>query len=147
MSLFSEKMSLTCPFGHLGEKPVGVVRAYVQLDDGRYFSDWRRCSWTTPTLMKRWCVPSCTSSIRTSQGWRSVRSPAVLRPEQRWLPFLAPGLPLPVPVPVRVGEPSARFPRTWTVARWVDGEPADHVPITSPQAAGTLAGFQIGRAS
>lgn len=72
---------------------------------------------------------------------RTPRAPSLLRTEQRWLPFLAPGLPLPVPVPVRVGEPSARFPRTWTVARWVDGEPADHVPITSPQAAGTLAGF------
>jgi aminoglycoside phosphotransferase (APT) family kinase protein len=42
---------------------------------------------------------------------------------------------------VRVGEPSARFPKTWTVALWVDGEPADRAPISSPEAAGTLAGF------
>jgi aminoglycoside phosphotransferase (APT) family kinase protein len=47
----------------------------------------------------------------------------------------------PVPVPVRVGEPRARFPKTWTVVRWVDGEPADQAPISSPRAAGTLAGF------
>jgi aminoglycoside phosphotransferase (APT) family kinase protein len=72
---------------------------------------------------------------------RTPRAPSLLRTEQRWLPFLAPGLPLPVPVPVRVGEPSARFPHTWTVALWVDGEPSDHVPITSPRAAGALAGF------
>ena len=32
------------------------------------------------------------------------------RHEQRWLPVLAPGLPLPVPAPVIVGVPSAQFP-------------------------------------
>jgi aminoglycoside phosphotransferase (APT) family kinase protein len=72
---------------------------------------------------------------------RTPRAPSLLRTEQQWLPLLAPGLPLPVPVPVRAGEPSARFPQPWTVARWVDGEPADHTPISSPKAAGTLAGF------
>jgi aminoglycoside phosphotransferase (APT) family kinase protein len=72
---------------------------------------------------------------------RTPRAPSLLRTEQRWLPALAPSLPLPVPTPVRVGEPSARFPRTWTVARWVHGEPADHSPISSPGAADTLAGF------
>src|ERR1035438_2201608 len=66
---------------------------------------------------------------------RTPRAPSLLRTEQRWLPFLALGLPLPVPVPVRAGEPSARFPKPWTVARWVDGEPADHTPISSPKAA------------
>src|ERR1039457_1400017 len=72
---------------------------------------------------------------------RTPRAPSLLRTEQRRLPFLAPGLPLPVQVPVRAGEPSARFPKPWTVARWVDGGPADHTPISSPGAAGTLAGF------
>lgn len=72
---------------------------------------------------------------------RTPRGPYLLRTEQQWLPALAAGLPLPVPVPVRVGEPSARFPKTWTVVRWVAGEPADLSPITSPAAAGRLAGF------
>src|SRR5690348_9135322 len=72
---------------------------------------------------------------------RTPRAPSLLRAEHRWLPVLAPSLPLPVPVPIRVGEPSARFPATWIVARWVDGEPADLTPITSPQAADSLAGF------
>ena len=72
---------------------------------------------------------------------RTPRAPSLLRTEQRWLPSLAPSLPLPVPSPVRVGEPSARFPQTWTVARWVHGEPADRAPISSPRAADTLAGF------
>ncbi|MFF9426163.1 aminoglycoside phosphotransferase family protein [Streptomyces sp. NPDC014746] len=73
---------------------------------------------------------------------RTERAPDLLRKELRWLPHLAPLLPLPVPVPVRAGEPSARFPGTWTVARWVPGEPADAVPVTrGGHAAGTLAGF------
>jgi aminoglycoside phosphotransferase (APT) family kinase protein len=72
---------------------------------------------------------------------RTPRAPGLLRTEQRWLPLLAPDLPLPVPVPVRAGEPSERFPRTWTVTRWVAGEPADRAPVTSPRAAAALAGF------
>lgn len=50
-------------------------------------------------------------------------------PERQWLPVLADRLPLPTPVPLRVGEPSERFPHTWTVVRWVPGEPADHHPL------------------
>ncbi|MET8885019.1 phosphotransferase [Streptomyces rubiginosohelvolus] len=41
---------------------------------------------------------------------RTERAPELQRKECRWLPHLAPRLPLPVPRPVRVGEPSARFP-------------------------------------
>ncbi|MFK0243205.1 aminoglycoside phosphotransferase family protein [Amycolatopsis azurea] len=72
---------------------------------------------------------------------RTERAPALLRTEQRWLPVLAERLPLPTPVPVRVGEPSDLFEHTWTITRWVDGEPADRAPITRADAAGTLAGF------
>ncbi|MET9020077.1 phosphotransferase [Actinopolymorpha sp. NPDC004070] len=73
---------------------------------------------------------------------RTPRAPALLQKEARWLPVLAPGFPLPVPVPVRVGEPSARFPRPWMVTRWVPGEPADRVPISrGAHAAQTLAAF------
>lgn len=73
---------------------------------------------------------------------RTARAPALLRKEFRWLPALAPGLPLPVPTPVRIGEPSARFPGTWTVATWVHGEPADRVPVARGEhAADALAAF------
>lgn len=73
---------------------------------------------------------------------RTERAPELLRKERRWLPALAPLLPLPVPVPVRAGEPSPRFPRTWTVARWVPGGPGDVTPVTrGDHAADALAGF------
>ena len=62
--------------------------------------------------------------------------------ERRWLPVLAPLLPLPVPTPVRFGEPSERFPKHWTVMTWVPGEPLDHASISrGAHAADTLAGF------
>jgi aminoglycoside phosphotransferase (APT) family kinase protein len=44
--------------------------------------------------------------------------------EQRWLPVLAPRLPLPIPQPVARGEPDAGYPYAWSVYRWLDGEPA-----------------------
>jgi aminoglycoside phosphotransferase (APT) family kinase protein len=74
---------------------------------------------------------------------RRPRAPGLLRTERRWLPILAADLPLPVPVPVRAGEPSDRFPETWTIARWVDGSPADIAPISDPRSADTLAGFLL----
>ena len=42
--------------------------------------------------------------------------------EQHWLPVLAPQLPLSVPVPLGRGEPSAAFPRPWSVYRWIEGD-------------------------
>jgi aminoglycoside phosphotransferase (APT) family kinase protein len=44
--------------------------------------------------------------------------------EQRWLPVLAPHLPLPVPTPVRVGRPGCGFPWPWSVAPWFAGDTA-----------------------
>ncbi|MFD7719140.1 aminoglycoside phosphotransferase family protein [Streptomyces sp. NPDC059814] len=69
-------------------------------------------------------------------------TPELQLKERRWLPVLAPRLPLPVPTPVRFGEPSERFPKHWTVMTWVPGEPLDHGSISRGiHAADTLAGF------
>jgi len=72
---------------------------------------------------------------------RTERAPALLQTEQTWLPVLANRLPLPTPTPVRIGRPSSLFEHTWTIARWVKGDPADHVPITRIDAAEILAEF------
>lgn len=42
--------------------------------------------------------------------------------EQRWLPALAPHLPVAIPEPVGLGKPSERFPSPWSVYRWLPGE-------------------------
>jgi aminoglycoside phosphotransferase (APT) family kinase protein len=44
--------------------------------------------------------------------------------EQRWLPELAPHLPLPIPAPVRVGEPGHGYPWPWSICPWFDGTSA-----------------------
>jgi aminoglycoside phosphotransferase (APT) family kinase protein len=62
--------------------------------------------------------------------------------EQRWLPVLAPQLPLPIPIPVAKGEPGCGFPYPWTVYRWLEGELASRAPIGDLAGfAATLAGF------
>jgi aminoglycoside phosphotransferase (APT) family kinase protein len=62
--------------------------------------------------------------------------------EQRWLPVLAPQLPLPIPVPVAQGEPDCGFPYPWSVYRWLDGEIASRQSIRNlPSFATALARF------
>ncbi len=63
-----------------------------------------------------------------------------LRNERRWLPKLAPHLPLAVPVPLAEGWPGHGYPFEWSVYRWLEGEPADREPIAS-RAAEDLAAF------
>jgi aminoglycoside phosphotransferase (APT) family kinase protein len=62
--------------------------------------------------------------------------------EQRWLPVLAPQLPLPIPIPVAEGEPDHGFPYPWSVYRWLEGELASKARIGDPlRFATTLARF------
>ncbi len=62
--------------------------------------------------------------------------------EHRWLPILAPQLPLPIPVPVAKGVPGEGYPFGWSVYRWLDGENASIDRIDDlREFATTLAGF------
>ncbi|CAA9387045.1 MAG: putative phosphotransferase [uncultured Rubrobacteraceae bacterium] len=60
----------------------------------------------------------------------SVRLPSAapyapqVEKEHRWLPRLAPLLPLPIPAPLAKGVPSDDYPFPWSVYRWLEGEPA-----------------------
>ncbi|HCU49541.1 MAG TPA: hypothetical protein DGG94_07035, partial [Micromonosporaceae bacterium] len=44
--------------------------------------------------------------------------------EHRWLPMLAPRVPLPISVPLAKGEPDEGFAFRWSVYEWIDGVPA-----------------------
>ena len=62
--------------------------------------------------------------------------------EQKWLPRLAPLLPLNIPAPLAKGKPSEGYPWHWSVYRWLEGEDATTEPIADPcQAATDLAQF------
>lgn len=81
----------------------------------------------------------------SAQGWdnctfrlgdeMSVRLPTAeeyalaVEKEHRWLPVLAPALPLEVPVPLARGVPEEGFPHAWSVYRWLAGEPADRAAV------------------
>jgi aminoglycoside phosphotransferase (APT) family kinase protein len=67
---------------------------------------------------------------------------AILRNEQRWLPVLAPHLPLPVPEPVRTGEPGSGYPWPWSIVPFLPGTPAsDTPPADLREAAATIGAF------
>ncbi len=80
----------------------------------------------------------------------SVRLPsakwyaAAVEKEQRWLPVLAPQLPLPVPAPIAQGQPGLGYPYHWSINRWLPGETAAHDRISDVNEFATnLADFLI----
>lgn len=50
--------------------------------------------------------------------------------EQKWLPILAPHLPLPIPEPIALGQPSHSYAWNWSIYRWIKGESASTAPIS-----------------
>ncbi len=64
--------------------------------------------------------------------------------EAKWLPRLAPLLPLAVPIPLGTGVPSQGYPWHWSVHPWFDGESASPKRIADPrQAADDLGRFVV----
>ncbi|MFI2208814.1 aminoglycoside phosphotransferase family protein [Streptomyces sp. NPDC020141] len=79
---------------------------------------------------------------------RSVRLPrgdwavGQAETEHRWLPHLAPRLPVPVPVPLALGAPALGYPWPWAVTGWLDGTTASADGLADPaRTAVELAGF------
>lgn len=67
---------------------------------------------------------------------------AQVEKEHRWLPWLAPRLPLPIPTPVALGAPGSGYPWPWSIYRWIDGDVAAAAPINDlSRFAADLAGF------
>jgi len=58
-------------------------------------------------------------SVRLPSAERYV---AQVEKEHRFLPLLAPQLPLPIPVPLGLGTPGQGYPWPWSVYRWIEGE-------------------------
>jgi aminoglycoside phosphotransferase (APT) family kinase protein len=67
---------------------------------------------------------------------------AQVEKEQRWLPRLAPQLPLPIPAPLALGAPGAGYPWPWSVLRWLEGEDAASArAVDLARLAAALGGF------
>jgi len=73
---------------------------------------------------------------------RRERTSGTLEKERRWLPRLAPLLPLAVPVPLGDGMPAEGYSFEWSVYRWLKGENATIERVTDlSQLATDLAQF------
>lgn len=93
------------------------------------FPDWRDLP-VTPVDVPGWD----NQTFRLGESM-SVRLPsgegyaAQVRKEHRWLPSLAPRLPLPVPTPLAIGAPAHGYPWEWSVYGWLPGRPAARARI------------------
>ena len=67
--------------------------------------------------------------VRLPRTERTVRT---LEKERRWLPRLAPLLPLAVPLPLAEGTAGEGYPFSWSVYRWLSGENATVGRIADP---------------
>jgi aminoglycoside phosphotransferase (APT) family kinase protein len=72
---------------------------------------------------------------------RRVAAAKLIEHEQRWLPQLAPLLPIAVPAPVRVGQPAENYPARWSIVPWLRGRNAD-LNEPRPDQAERLVAFQ-----
>jgi len=71
---------------------------------------------------------------------RRQATAVLIEHEQRWLPRLAPELPLPIPAPVRIGRPGVGFPWPWSVVPWFPGRSALTLPPDDLQSLATALG-------
>ena len=68
----------------------------------------------------------------------------IIKNEQRWLPGLAPRLPLSIPYPVRTGVPACGYPYSWSVVPYLPGVPAAQASSFDPAAAAAALGGFLG---
>ncbi|MEV5750269.1 aminoglycoside phosphotransferase family protein [Actinoallomurus sp. NPDC052308] len=78
-----------------------------------------------------------TVRLPTAAGY----APAIDK-EHRWLPVLAPSLPVPIPTPLAKGAPGEGYPFHWSIRRWLNGRLARSHRIADLSAfAADVAGF------
>jgi aminoglycoside phosphotransferase (APT) family kinase protein len=130
------------PSMHEGEVPtsVGLVRKLLAAQ----FPQWA----DLPVVPVR-SSGTDNAIFRLGNGL-SVRLPRLdwavgqIEKEHRWLPQLAPLLPLPIPEPLEQGEPGEGYPYPWAVHRWLEGENLSADRLVDPVAAAhDLAAFVL----
>jgi len=72
-------------------------------------------------------------------GWATEQAAK----EAKWLPLLAPHLPLALPVPLAMGRPADGYPFDWSVCTWLPGQNANGTISDLDLAAVDLAAFVI----
>ena len=75
---------------------------------------------------------------------RRAAGAEIIMNEQRWLPGLAPRLPLPIPYPERTGVPAHGYPYPWSVVPYLPGVPAAQASSFDPGGAAAAVGGFLG---
>lgn len=98
----------------------GLVKRLVATQ----FPQWSALP-VTPVEMDGWdnrtyrLGDEMTARLPTAAGY----APAIDK-EHRWLPILAPSLPVAIPAPLAKGAPGEGYPFSWSIRGWLDGETA-----------------------
>lgn len=121
-----------------GDITIGLVSRLVRTQ----FPEWAQLP-VRPVEVDGWDNATFrlgeTMSVRLPSAEHYVEAVAK---EQRWLPILAPQLPLPVPQPLAMGAPATGYPWPWSVYRWINGTSVTTETIADlPQFAADLADF------
>jgi aminoglycoside phosphotransferase (APT) family kinase protein len=75
---------------------------------------------------------------------RIERAEVQLKKEQRWLPSLAPHLPVTIPRPLGEGVPAEGYPWSWSIYQWLDGDVVSLDRMADPcQVATSVAEFVV----
>ena len=120
----------------------GIDAALVERLVAAQFPQWRGLT-VRPVAVDGWdnrtyrLGDELTVRLPTAAGY----VPAVAK-EDRWLPVLAPLLPLAIPVPVATGRPGCGYPFEWSIRRWLPGRPVRRDDDLS-EFASTLARFLL----
>ncbi|WP_207931113.1 aminoglycoside phosphotransferase family protein [Streptomyces sp. 8K308] len=107
-----------------GDGRAGIDAALVRRLIAAQFPQWSDLP-VTPVEVDGWdnrtyrLGEDMTVRLPTAAGY----APAVAK-ENRWLPVLAPRLPVPVPPIVARGAPGEGYPFDWSIRRWLEGEVA-----------------------
>ena len=118
--------------GNLGSDGVRIDSALVRRLISTQFPQWADLP-VEPVELDGWD----NTTFRLGEEM-SVRLPsagsyvAQVEKEHRWLPKLAPLLPLPIPAPLAKGVSGEGYPYPWSVYRWIEGEPAAVGRIDDP---------------
>jgi aminoglycoside phosphotransferase (APT) family kinase protein len=130
-------------------RTVGGGRVQLDVEDvrrlvGEQFPHWSELP-VSPVAVPGWdnqtfrLGDSMSVRLPSAEGYA-----AQVRKEQRWLPRLAPHLPLPIPAPIALGAPAHGFPWEWSVYGWLAGEPAALQRIADLETfAADVAGFLV----
>ncbi len=108
--------------GPMHDSEVGIDRARVRRLLARQFPAWADLALEP--------VPSAgtDNALFRLGAHLVVRLPRIhwavddVAKEQRWLPLLAPHLPVAIPVPLARGEPGEDYPYPWSVYGWLEGD-------------------------